>query len=44
MADYAGICLEILKIRDDYWVNRAEMLLGVGLPFVMGNNVMGTLD
>lgn len=44
MQDISFIVLEILKIRDDYWVDRAEMLLGVGSPFVHQDNLMGTFD
>lgn len=44
MQDISVVCLEILKIRDDFWINRAESLLGVGIPFVMKNNVMVSFD
>lgn len=44
MQDLATVCLEVLKIRDNFWLNRAEMLLGVGTPFVMKNNLMVTFD
>lgn len=44
MQDYAHICLEILKIRDDFWIERAEYLLGVGSPCILNNNLMSSLD
>lgn len=44
MIDLSGVYLEILKIRDDFWINRAEMLVGVCLPYVMNNNLMSALN
>lgn len=44
MADLSSICFSILNIRDEYWRDRAEMLLGVGLPYVLNNNLMATFD
>ena len=44
MQDLGIVCLEILKIRDSFWTHRAEMLVGIGVPFVANNNVMETFD
>lgn len=44
MSDLSSVCLSILNIRDDYWRDRAEMLLGVGLPYVYNNNLMTNFD
>lgn len=44
MQDLSNLVLEVLKIRDDYWTHRAEMLLGLAYPFVVGENIMSTFD
>lgn len=44
MADLSNVCLEIMKIRDDFWVHRAELLMGTCVPYVLNNNLMTTLD
>lgn len=44
MVDLSIVCENILKIRDDFWLHRAQMLLGVGSPYVSNNNMMSTFD
>lgn len=44
MYDLSNICLEIIKIKDELWSGRAELLLGVGMPSVMNQNLLTTFD
>jgi hypothetical protein len=44
MSDLGLICLDILRIRDDFWVSRAEKLLGVCSPYVCDKNLIDNFN
>lgn len=44
MRDLSFIALEIIRIKDEYWKARAEMLLGYGSPNVQDENLISYLE
>lgn len=38
LEDLCHIILEVLRIRDDYWVNRADLILGWCTPYIVDDN------
>ena len=44
MKELSNVAQAILIINDGFWRERAEALLGIGSPYVLGDNGLTTLD
>jgi len=44
MIDICGCISKYLVISDEYWVNRAEFVLGYSSPYIYSDNLLSSLD
>lgn len=44
MEDLSHVVREIMIIKDEYWLQRAEMLLGWANPYLMSDNTITAID
>ena len=44
MIDICNCITKFLIITDDYWLNRAEFVLGYSSPYIFNDNLLNSLD
>lgn len=44
MVDICGCISKFLIISDEFWVNRAEFILGYSSPYIFNDNLLSSLD